>query len=424
MEFYKKKRIESKYYIDGVVLTVDDVENASIPLKDGDSVANPTNSVAFKMILEEQVRNTKVINVEWNISRYGRYTPVAIYESVYIDGVRMTRATGHNAIHIQDWSMGKGTQIKIVRSGDVIPQIKDVIIDKNIIPIFPLTKIDSGYEWHWEKSDIVLNVIEGNRKVLIKRIVHFFETIGVPKLREKTAEKMYDADMKTPESIVKSSVENMTKIKGIGKKTAQFFYDKIREILVVTPPDRFLAASTTFKTGLGKKLLKQVFRAFPDILNMKEDQIRNLLTTHKLPGIGPTRINSLSKNIPEFRAYLDSFAKSDVDKAINYYVNKLKELKAKGYNPMISKQKFVLTGFKNIKDYDFEDYIYDHNGDFASTVTSDVSAVICGNVMDITKKMTTASELGVLVFSLQEFVEKYNIPLKRFEQQTKIENED
>ena len=412
MELYKKKRQQSEYTIDGLVLALD----AKFPAVVAGEVVNPENKVAFKMQLMEQIRSTKAINVEWNITRYGRYFPVVIYESVYVDGVRMHRATGHNARHIQDWHMGQGTKIKVIRSGDVIPQIKDVEVDENIDPIFPISYEQGGYEWHWQGSDIILDDIEGNKEVHIKRSVHFFETLGVPRLRIKTIEKFYDEGMTTPEEIARASPEQMMKVKGIGKKTAEMFYDSIRETMSTVPPDRFIVASTTFKSGVGRKLLKTLFRYIPHIFDLNEGEISSTLSQTKIPGFGPARIKNVSENIPKFRAYLDSFAKEDVEHAVQYYVEKALALKKKGYNPHIEGKRFVLTGFMGKTDYELEDYIYDNMGDFVDVVTSDVEAVISGNVLEASKKMIKAAELGVCVYSIQEFSERYNVPLQRFEE--------
>ncbi len=60
-------------------------------------------------------------------------------------------------------------------------------------------------------------------------------------------------------------------------------------------------------------------------------------------------------------------------------------------------------------------YIYDHHGDFATTVTSDVEAVISGNVLDVTQKMIAAAKLGIPVLDIREFSERYDVPLQRFE---------
>jgi NAD-dependent DNA ligase len=133
---------------------------------------NHLYTVAFKMMLEEQIRETKVINIEWRISRRGIYVPVAIYNSVYIDGTRLHRASAFNANHIKKWSMGNGTNIKIIRSGDVIPFIKDenVIVDNTITPIYPFNK----YNWKWNNINIVLEDIDNNPIVQIKRIFILF----------------------------------------------------------------------------------------------------------------------------------------------------------------------------------------------------------------------------------------------------------
>ena len=124
----------TEYTIDGLVLSLD-VPRKYAPVKLG--AVNPKYSVAFKMRLEEQKRKTKVLGVEWRKTRYGKLFPVVLFESVYVDGVRLHKASGHNAAHIRDSSMGKGTEITVVRSGDVIPMIVDVKVNEHIAPSLP-----------------------------------------------------------------------------------------------------------------------------------------------------------------------------------------------------------------------------------------------------------------------------------------------
>jgi NAD-dependent DNA ligase len=255
-----------------------------------------------------------------------------------------------------------------------------------------------------------LDDIDDNKEVQIKRIVHFFETTGVPRLRQKTAEKMWESGLTKPEDIVKASVDRMMEIKGIGKKTASEFYNTIRNVLRKLPPDRFIVASTTFKAGVGRKLLKELFRSIPNILNMNTNEIKSTLNAKNLKGFGPKRISTISEGIPEFKKYLDSFAKDDVEASVVYHINKMKRLEKEGYNKYIEGKKFVLTGFYGKTDYQLEDYIYDNMGDFATTVTSDVEAVICGNIIDVTKKMMLASDLGVKILAKEEFFESYEVP--------------
>jgi DNA ligase (NAD+) len=418
MQLYIKKRAEAEYTIDGLILAEDVSED---PVIAHEEVRNPINSVAFKMQLQEQIRDTTVIDMNWNVSRYGKLIPVAIFEAVYVDGVRITKALAFNARKVQDWNMGRGTKIKVARSGDVIPQIKDVTVDyhvQNLIPNLMLIK------YHWEGKNIVLDDIEGNRDVHLKRIVYFFETLSVPRLRGKTVEKFYDAGFKTPEAITRATIKDMKAIKGIGDKTATFFYDTIRSVLSNTPPDRFIEASTTFKSGIGRKTLKLLFKHIPNVLRLSSTEITHTLTKNKIPGIGAVKIQNIATSIPAFNKYLSGFSKIDIDKSLDYYVNKQNEMKKIGYNSLISGKKFVLTGFMNNTDYELEDYIYDNNGDFADTVISSITAVICGSLEEVSKKMTTAYDFGIPVLSIQEFSERFNVPLKRFEKKDEEEDEE
>ena len=403
MALYKEKRQSAPYFIDGIVITAD---LPTVAVKRGASPESPELSVAFKMHLEEQRRESKVINIEWNISRYGKYIPVAIFESVYVNGVRLHRASAHNAAHIRDWSMGKGTEITVVRSGDVIPVIRDVKVDDSTEPIMPPD--EPG--WHWQRCDIVLDEIEGNRNVQIKRIVHFFSTIGVPRLKDKTAEKMWEAGLKFPEQIASASPGEYQQIRGIGAKTATFFHKTIHEKLRTTPIDRYLVASTTLKVGLGRKLIKTLFKVFPDIFDWSSDQIYDAFKRKKVRGFGPKRISNIADNMPKFRRYLYSFAKEEIEEAIRYNKQRLANLKIEGYNSRIEGKTFVLTGFRGRTEYDFEDYIYDNQGEFSSTVTSQTEAVIASNILEITQKMEDAHSLGVKVLTVEEFKKRYDFP--------------
>ena len=406
---YKEKRKSSRFKIDGLILEVDLPYPASLDPDVSSPYRNPSEMVAFKAILDDQIRATKVINVDWRISRYGKYIPVVKYESVFIDGNRLTKATAHNAQHIQDWSMGVGTKIKIARSGDVIPQIKDVTVEYTIEPIFPITSDQGGYAWHWNKSDIILDDIVNNKEVHIKQIVHFFETLNVPKLREKTVEHLYGVGFTTAESIVSATAKDLTKAKGIAIKSGTDFYNSIRETIIRTPPDRFMDASTSFESGIGRKLLRTIFKYIPKLLDMNEVEIATYFKNNKIPGFGPVRVKAIVTGVPTFRKYLDSFAKEEIKESLKAYYNR-----ATNYNELLKNKKFVTTNFLNSVDYELEDYIYNNSGEFVETVTSDVSAVIYNNMSKISSKMEQAQKLGIPVLSIREFSSKYNVDLKRF----------
>lgn len=408
MQLYKKLRESSIYNIDGLVLSIDKPRDVVTKLE------NPRHSVAFKMRLEDQIRKTKILNIEWNISRYGRMVPVAIYESVYIEGVRLHRASAYNAAHVRDWNLGKGSKIRVVRSGDTIPIIIDVEVDPTISPIYPPDKPS----WHWKGSDIILDDIEGNKTVQLKRIEHFFVTIGVPRLREKTLEKMWDAGFRDIKAITNGTPDKFIKIKGIGKKSADGYYKNIHEIMRKTRIDRYIPASTTLELGIGRKLVKQLMRYYPNILDDDAETIKRMLTKKEIPGIGTKRIANIASNIPKFKAFLLLLNKNDVEYAITQDQKQKEKIRTRGYNTKIRGKTFVFTGFFGKIDYELEDYIYDNFGNFSTAVTSSTEAVVSANLLDVTNKMLSAQKLGVKVLSVEEFVGMYDIPY------SKVKSED
>jgi len=84
---------------------------------------NPKYSFAFKTILTHEEAEVIVSHVEWNISKDGFLKPTVYFNPIHIGGVKIQKATGFNASFIQSNTIGPGSHIVIIRSGDVIPYI-------------------------------------------------------------------------------------------------------------------------------------------------------------------------------------------------------------------------------------------------------------------------------------------------------------
>jgi len=405
IESYKQHRLDSEYDIDGLVLSVEHSRHIQTELR------NPSDSVAFKMQLEEQIRETSIINIDWDVSRYGRYVPVAVFNSVYINGVRVHRASAFNASKVKMWHMGSGTKIHIIRSGDVIPVIKHVDIDKNIPIIYPTKdendKLYKG-DWIFQKLDIIVTDIENNKFVQIKRIIHFFEVIGVPGLRDATALKLWGSGFRNVESITNANISDFKKIKGFGQKRAETMYNNIHTILQKTRLDRFIPASTTIK-GLGRDTIKVLLNHYPSLVEDDQETVVRMMHTIKIPGIGPKRIESVINGIEKFKDFLFGLNEYDIQIAIQNDKRHKHDMKTKIKNPLINTFEFVMTNF--MKDlYDFEDYIMDEGGRFGNVVSKKTTAVISGNILISSSKTQEAISAGIPIYSLEEFVREFNIP--------------
>lgn len=393
---YRKLREESAYDIDGLVLEY----NIEKPhLSDG----NPEHKKAFKMQFEEQLRTTVVEDVDWDISRHGRYNPVAVYKPVYIDHVRIHRATAHNAAHVRDWNMGPGTIIKVVRSGDVIPQIKDVIVNENIEASLP----SDTYDWYWKSRDIVLKEIDRNPRVQQKRILHFMQVIEIVGVGEKTVEKLFYNGFDNIKKIVNAKPSSLMKVKGIGNVMANKIVENFNKTISTTPLDRFLAALTVTDFKLSRKLVKEVLRAFPDILDVKRSpsEIMKMLQSKKIKGIGVKRLEMISTQFPLFREMLFDLNQEGITNAIKYNKEFYKNLERKGYDKFIKGKTFVLSGFMKTP-YELEDYIYNNMGEVDTSVTSKTSAAIAYTNTTLTTKILKAREFAIPIYTQQEFWHK------------------
>ena len=164
------------YEIDGLIITNNKINNRN---KDG----NPKYSFAFKMDLEFVI--TKVISVEWNASKHGKLKPIVNIEPALLCGTTNKKATGNNADFIVKNGIGPGAIVKLIKGGEIIPKIIEVL--EKTEPQLP----DVEYKWNETKKEVILLNKEDDEKVQIKRIVTFFKTIGVENIGPGLYKKMY-----------------------------------------------------------------------------------------------------------------------------------------------------------------------------------------------------------------------------------------
>lgn len=111
---------EKGYPIDGLVITYDNIEYGKSL---GMTGHHPKHSLAFKFYDEEVT--TTLRDIEWSMGKTGSLCPVAIFDSVEIDGTEISRASVHNWSMVQDLELGIGDTITVYKANMIIPQIAD-----------------------------------------------------------------------------------------------------------------------------------------------------------------------------------------------------------------------------------------------------------------------------------------------------------
>ena len=119
-------RDSAAWELDGVVIKLDDLAKRDLL---GQTAHHPRWALAWKFPPEEA--STVLMGVDWQTGRTGTVTPVARVAPVTVSGVTVENTTLHNAGEIERLQISIGDRVRIVRRGDVIPKIIEVLGQAN-----------------------------------------------------------------------------------------------------------------------------------------------------------------------------------------------------------------------------------------------------------------------------------------------------
>lgn len=394
-EYLQKRRHDSLYDIDGIVV----IDSSKIyDVTD----TNPTYGFAFKMINTEQVAEVTVLDIEWNISKNGYLKPTVKIAPITLSQVTISNLTAFNAKYVVDNNLGPGSVIKIVRSGDVIPHILEVIKPSSSgKPKMP----DISYKWNKTNVDIIVQDTHGaaNDAIMIKQITFFFHTLGVKNISEGVVTKLVQHGYKTIQAILKADQSKLANIEGLGDKSITKIFENIKEAFNTTDLATLMAASNVFGRGMGVRKNTVITKAYPNIMTEKWTNQELLVKVLALHGFDDITASQFADNFDKFKAFLKDI--EDVDWIdVKKFSQKAKVVK--NTDNTFSDMKIVFTGFRN---KELEDYIVARGGQVTGTVSKNTNIVVYKEGDITSSKYLKAKELTIPLMTEKEFREKYKI---------------
>ena len=128
VDFHRRiaeKRDQLPFDIDGVVYKVNSL---ALQKELGFVSREPRWAVAHKFPAEEQL--TILRDIEIQVGRTGKLTPVAKLEPVFVGGTTVSNATLHNEDEIRRKDVHIGDTVIVRRAGDVIPEVVGVLVER------------------------------------------------------------------------------------------------------------------------------------------------------------------------------------------------------------------------------------------------------------------------------------------------------
>jgi len=254
----EQKRSSLGFSIDGIVLKVNRLD---WQVRLGFVSRSPRWAVAWKFSPERAV--TVVKDIQCQVGRTGKITPVAHLEPINVGGVLVKRATLHNADEIERKDIRIGDTVVIQRAGDVIPQVVEAVKDRRPVSSrsyqFPEQCPVCGSRLIREAGEADTYCSGGLicPAQVVERLKHFAsrDAFDIEGLGEKNVELFFEkglvktaVDIFTLEARDGQQFPPLSEWEGWGDKSARKLFEAIRRARTI-PLDRFIYALGIHQVG-------------------------------------------------------------------------------------------------------------------------------------------------------------------------------
>lgn len=395
---YEKEIEDFEFPSDGLVMLMDDIAyGKSLGL----TAKFPRNSMAFKW--QDETAQTTLLDVEWSPSRTGLINPIAVFESVELEGTTVSRASLHNVSILKSLKLGIGDKITVYKANMIIPQIAENLTCSDNLEI-PKECPACGEKTVISSENGVMTLICPNKACPAKKIKSFADfasrnAMNMEGISEETLEKFIGKGFISDFSDLyhlEDHKEEIINMSGFGEKS----YNNIIEAI---NRSRHTSASRLLRAlgipGIGSATAGLICRHFNGDLDRIMNASKEELT--QIDGVGPV----LASSVEEY--FKDPQNKETVNKLLKeVYFDADTQKKEQSLAGLT----FVITG--SLDNYPNRDAlkaeIESRGGKVSGSVSKKTSYLINNDSLSSSSKNKKAKELGIPVITEKEFLEKFS----------------
>lgn len=398
---WKKRKDSEDYWIDGVVIKVNERYLQEVLGYTGKS---PRFAIAFKFPADQAT--SKIEEVYVQVGRTGALTPVARIQPVQLAGTTVTHSTLHNFDEINRLDLRVGDTVILEKAGDVIPKIIQVLPrfrsgnEKKIItptkcPVCSSDVSRRSLQYGKESMGAILYCKNKNCFAQeMERISHFVskKVFNIDHCGPKIVEQLINEGMiKDASDLFILTVGDLEELDRFGKKSSNNLVKAIENAKNISLA-RFINSLSIPHIGVETaEELANYFQSFEKFKNSNFEILRNV------DGVG----EKVAKAVVEYF--------EDKDNLI--FANKLIENGVRIINPKIVQknklklfgQSFVITGsLEEMTRDEIKEKIKNLGGDVSSSISKKITALIVGK--NPGSKYSKAKKLDIKIIDEKEFL--------------------
>ena len=385
IEMVKYVKANNEYECDGIIITLNEPNKNYEGFETG--TINPKKSRKFKLGATNNSAETYVKDIIWNVSKDGKLIPTIEIEPINVVGVTIKYVTGHNYLNLIKNHIGVGAKILVVRSGDVIPYIKEVLEPTDgLISLYKFPDVETfvnGVDLELLNKEIINPY---TTQMMIQKLVFFCKSLEIDYIGEGNCKTLMEdyldnrGKFMTPLDLIQ---ENRTYLYNFLGEVGIKIYESMKSRLENSTEVDYMAALGVFGENMGKRILNMVYEKY-HTLNVTESQLK------MVNNFGDVRISN----------YIQSLDK---------YHETIKKLKSIGISFKIMENNIVSDKYSNyivcftgVRDALLSKFIRENGGVATDSWNKNVNLLICKDPNSVSGKITKAREKGIKCVSLEE----------------------